>query len=124
MGKIERFEDIQAWQRARGLTRKIYEVTRREAFARDFSLKDQIRRAAISIMLNIAEGFARRSNKEFRQFLFVAHGSAAEVQSALYIALDQNYIEETEFEDLYQEVDEVSKMIAGFIKYLGQSEKK
>lgn len=70
-------------------------------------------------MLNIAEGFARRSNKEFRHFLFLAHGSAAEVQSVLYIALDQYYINERDFNDLYQDVEEVSKMIAGFIKYLG-----
>ena len=119
MATIERFEDIQAWQRARGLIRRIYEATGHGNFARDFSLKDQLRRAAISIMLNIAEGFARRSNKEFRQFLFIAHGSAAEVQSALYIALDQNYIDEDRFRVLYRETDEVSKMISGFIKYLG-----
>ena len=121
MGKIERFEDIQAWQRARGLNRKIYTITGKGAFSKDFALRDQIRRAAISIMLNIAEGFARRSNKEFRQLLFVAHGSAAEVQSALYIALDQNYINESDFSDLYQDAEEVSKMIAGFIKYLGKT---
>jgi four helix bundle protein len=119
MGKIERFEDIQAWQQARALNQKIYDVTGSGTFAKDFALRDQIRRAAISIMLNIAEGFARRSNKEFRQFLFIAHGSAAEVQSALYIAMDQNYVEARDFEALYQKVDEVSKMISGFIKYLG-----
>ena len=87
MGKIERFEDIQAWQRTRELNRRIYEVTGKGEFSRNFSLKDQIRRAALSIMLNIAEGFARGSNKEFRQFLFVVHGSAAEVQSALLYCL-------------------------------------
>ena len=119
MGKIERFEDIQAWQQARALNQKIYDVTGSGTFAKDFALRDQIRRAAISIMLNIAEGFARRSNKEFRHFLFIAHGSAAEVQSALYIAMDQNYVEARDFEALYQKVDEVSKMISGFIKYLG-----
>ncbi len=86
MAKIERFEDIQAWQRARGLTRQIYDVTNKGAFAKDFALRDQIRRASMSVRLNIAEGFARNSNKEFRQFLFIAHASAAEVQSALYIA--------------------------------------
>ena len=119
MGKIERFEDIQAWQRARELNRRIYAVTGKGGFTKDFALRDQIRRAAISMMLNIAEGFARRSPKEFRRFLFIAHGSAAEVQSALYIALDQHYINERDFDDLYQDVEEVSKMIAGFIKYLG-----
>jgi len=121
MGKIERFEDVQAWQRARELNREIYTVTGKGEFSKDFALRDQIRRAAISIMLNIAEGFARRSNKEFRQFLFVAHGSVAEVQSALYIAKDQNYINESEFQALYQDTEEVSKMIAGFIKYLGKT---
>jgi four helix bundle protein len=119
MGKLERFEDIQAWQRARLLNRQIYQVTGNGTFAADFSLKDQIRRAGILIMLNIAEGFARHSHKEFRQFLFIAHGSAAEVQSALYIALDQDYISESDFKALYQKTEEVSKMIAGFIKYLG-----
>ena len=122
MAKIERFEDIQAWQKARVLNRKIYEVTGEGGFSKDFSLKDQIRRAAISIMLNIAEGFARRSNKEFRQFLYIAHGSAAEVQSALYIALDRSYINESDFNILYLDVEEASKMIAGFIKYLGTTE--
>lgn len=122
MAKIERFEDIQAWQKARELTRKIYEVTGKRSFTQDFSLKDQIRRAAISIMLNIAEGFARQSHQEFKRFLFISHGSAAEVQSALYIALDQHYINESEFQLLYRDVDEVSRMIAGFIRYLGTRE--
>lgn len=119
IGKIERFEDIQAWQRAQKLNQSIYRVTKNGAFSKDFPLRDQMRRAAISIMLNIAEGFARRSTKEFRQFLYIAHGSAAEVQSALYIALDQTYISEADFKMLYSETEEVSKMIAGFIKYLG-----
>lgn len=118
MGKIERFEDIRAWQKARVLTQKIYNITGQGAFERDFSLKDQIRRAAISIMLNIAEGFARHSNQEFKRFLFIAHASAAEVQSALYIALDQNHIGQDEFKVLYQETDEVSRLLSGFIKYL------
>lgn len=120
MGRIERFEDIQAWQKARELNREVYSVTSRSDFARDFALRDQIRRAAISIMLNIAEGFARRSHKEFAQFLYIAHGSAAEVQSALYVALDQQYIDHKNFKELYQNTDEISRMIAGFIKYLGQ----
>ncbi len=114
MSKIERFEDIQAWQKARELSKEIYRVTK------DFSLKDQIRRASTSIMLNIAEGFARRSTNEFKQFLYIAHGSAAEVQSALYIALDQNYISDQEFHALYKQTDAISKMRAGFIKYLGE----
>ena len=123
MGRIERFEDIQAWQKARVLTRKIYEVTGQGNFAKDFALRDEIRRAAISIMLNIAEGFARRSNKEFKQFLYIGHGSAAEVQSALYIALDQAYLDESNFKEFYDETEQASKMIAGFIRYLGNSTK-
>ena len=120
MSKIERFEDIQAWQKARELGKEIYRVTNDEPFTKDFSLKDQIRRASTSIMLNIAEGFARRSTNEFKQFLYIAHGSAAEVQSALYIALDQNYISDREFHALYKQTDAISKMLAGFIKYLGE----
>lgn len=120
MGRIERFEDIQAWQKARELNRMVYCVTGRGEFARDFALRDQIRRAAISVMLNIAEGFARRGHKEFAQFLYIAHGSAAEVQSALYIALDQCYIDQKSFDELYQATDETSRMIAGFLKYLEQ----
>ena len=84
MGKIERFEDIEAWKNARTLVGGVYEVTNNGKFFKDYALRDQIRRAAISIMLNIAEEFARHTDKEFSQFLFVAHGSLAEVQSALY----------------------------------------
>ena len=118
MSQIGRFEDIQAWQKARELANEIYNVTNEGQYSKDFALKDQTRRAAISIMLNIAEGFARQSNKEFKQFLYIAHGSAAEVQSALYIARDLNYIDSHQFETLYAHIDELSKMIAGFIKYL------
>ena len=118
MGQIKRFEDIQAWQRAREFNKAIYAVTGEGAFAKDFALRDQIRRAAISVMLNIAEGFARRSNKEFSRFLFIAHGSTAEVQSALYIAKDLGYVSPDQFTTLYQDADEISRMLSGFIKYL------
>jgi four helix bundle protein len=118
MGKITRFEDIQAWQKARELNKEIYEITRNSNFSKDFSLKDQIRRASVSIMANIAEGFGRRSKKEFMNFLNIAHGSAAEVQCHLYIALDQNYISRKDFESLYGNTNEVSKMIQGFMNYL------
>lgn len=101
MGTFRRFEDIVAWQKARQMTNSIYELSSVEKFSRDFALRDQMRRAAISIMLNIAEGFARKPDKEFSQFLAIAHGSASEVQSALYIALDQNYIDQSEFDELY-----------------------
>ena len=119
--KIERFEEIQSWQRARELNRQIYEITKDAHFSKDFSLRDQIRRATVSIMANIAEGFGRRSKKEFANFLNMAHGSAAEVQCHLYIALDQNYISRKEFEELYERVEEVSKMIQGFMNYLNNS---
>ena len=101
MGAIKRFEDIQAWQKARGLTKEIYEITTVNGFANDFGLKDQIRRATTSIMLNIAEGFARKTDREFKQSLVQAHGSTAEVQSALYVALDQKYISQAQFNHLY-----------------------
>ena len=118
MATIERFEEIQAWQLARELCRRVYACTRDGAFARDWALRDQIRRAALSIMLNIAEGFARRTNQEFRQFLFIAHGSAAEVQSALYVALDQDYLTEEQFNLLYRLADRTSRTLSSFIKYL------
>ena len=121
MGKLERFEDILAWQKARILVKGMYAASNSGAFAKDFGLRDQLRRAASSIMLNIAEGFARKSRKEFSQFLTVAHGSAAEVQSALYIALDQGYLSEADFERLYNQVDEVSRMIMAFSRYLSNS---
>ncbi|HMQ56268.1 MAG TPA: four helix bundle protein [Anaerolineae bacterium] len=122
MGKIERFEDIQAWQKARKLNQRIYEVTNSISFRHDFALKDQIRRAAISIMLNIAEGFAPRTNQELARLLFMAHGSVTEVQSALYIAKDQAYLSEQDFDTLYQVADELSRLISGFIKCLRGTE--
>ncbi len=101
----------------RKLVNEIYSVTNDGRFARDFGLREQIRRAAVSIMLNIAEGFARKTNREFSQFLVIAHGSAAEVQSALYVALDQNYISQQQFENLYKITNETSMMMMGFSSY-------
>jgi len=121
MGRINRFEDIQAWQKARELNKDIYDITKNSYFLKDFSLRDQIRRASVSIMANIAEGFGRKSSKEFANFLNMAHGSAAEVQCHLYAALDLKYINKEDFEMLYDRVDEVSKMIQGFMKYLNNS---
>ena len=118
MAKIERFEDILAWQKARELVQEIYCVSNDGRFAKDFGLRDQLRRAAVSIMLNIAEGFARKTNKEFMQFLVIAHGSAAEVQSALYVALDQQYISQEQFINLYGLTVHTSKMVMGFSAYL------
>lgn len=118
MSKIEKFEDIQAWQNARKVVDAIYKITKTGPFSKDFSLKDQILRAAISIPSNIAEGFSRRSNKEFVQFLFIAKSSAAEVQTQLYLALDQKYISESQFNSIYKELEVISKQISKFITYL------
>jgi len=115
---IERFEDIGAWKRARELTRKIYGISRDGALSRDFGLKDQIRRAAVSSMSNIAEGFERDGTQEFIHFLTMAKGSVGEVRSQLYVALDEGYISQQQFEDLYQDAEAISKMVASFIKYL------
>ena len=117
MGKIEKFEEIRAWQSAREVVNRIYETSQSEKFKRDYTLADQIKRASISIMSNVAEGFSRQSRKEFIQFLFIAKGSAAEVQSQLYIALDQGYISEKEFREIYDKVEETAKLLSKFITY-------
>ncbi|RPI76698.1 MAG: four helix bundle protein [Desulfobacteraceae bacterium] len=117
--KITRFEEIEAWQEARKLVNKIYDaINKNRKFKMDFRLMNQMQGAAVSSMANISEGFARKSNKEFSQFLFIAKSSAAEVQSHLYVALDQGYINQEEFEEIYMQAEKVSKMISGFIKYL------
>jgi len=116
--KIERFEDIEAWQHARVLTQKAYAVTAEGGFARDFRLGDQIRDAAGSVMHNIAEGFDGGSNTEFARFLSYAQRSCAEVQSQLYVALDQSYPNESEYRDLYDLAAQTRSKIGGFIRYL------
>jgi four helix bundle protein len=121
MATIERHEDIQGWQRARELTKFVYAITKQEAFARDFSLKDQIRRAAVSVMSNIAEGFERGGRAEFIQFLSIAKSSAAEVQSQLYVALDQEYVTPEQFDKGYKLCDETMRLIGGFMAYLRKS---
>ena len=115
---IVRFEDIEAWQRGRDLTRAVYRVSRRGEFARDFALRDQIRRAAISVTSNIAEGFERGGNREFIQALSVAKGSAGEVRSQLYVALDEEYISQPEFDDLCALALRAGRLIAGFMAFL------
>ena len=116
--KIKNFEEIEAWKRARELTKKIYEITSKKEFSRDWALKEQIRRATISIMSNIAEGFDSGFKNEFARFLSIARRSTSEVQSHLYIALDQSYLDKNEFNFTYNETEEIRKMITGFIKYL------
>jgi len=124
MSKIERFEDIEAWKKARELTRIVYEVTSQEPLSRDFSLKDQLRRASISIMANIAEGFEREGNKEFRQFLATAKGSAGEVKALLYVALDAGFMDLEKTRNIMALADETSRLLAGFLRYLKASDKK
>src|SRR5260370_6468841 len=115
MSMIERFEDINAWQKARVLAREVYTCTRTGAFAKDFGLKDQIQRASVSSMANIAEGFERGGDKEFAQFLSHSKGSCGEVKSHLYVALDQSYITQVTFSDLYAKADAGSRLGVGFM---------
>ena len=111
--KIERFEDLIAWQKARELTRAVYQVSRRGAFAKDFGLSGQIQRAAVSIMSNISEGFERGGRGEFHQFLSTAKASCAEVRSQLYVALDVGYLNQAEFDQLISRAEEVARIVGG-----------
>ncbi len=110
---IERFEDLIAWQKARVLTRAIYEATQKNTFARDFGLAGQIQRAAVSVMSNVAEGFERGSNRDFHRFLCMAKASCAEVRSQLYVAHDIGYIQPDEFNQLLLQAQEVARVIGG-----------
>ena len=113
--KIEKFEDILSWQKGKMLTIEIYKTFEN---SRDFGYKSQIERASVSIMNNIAEGFERRSNKEFRHFLFIAKGSCGEVRSMLYLAKELNKIKDEKFRELYNLSIEISKLLSGLIKTL------
>lgn len=115
---IQQFEDLQAWQKARQLTSVIYDLTAKEKFARDFCLRDQIRDAAGSMMYNVAEGFDAGSSAEFIRFLKMARRSASQVQSELYLALDQKYITEDELSQTYDLANETKRIINGLISYL------
>lgn len=116
--KIARFEDIEGWQMARVLTRKVYKVTKSRTFRIDFKLRDQIRDASGSSMHNIAEGFDGGSHAEFARFLGYAHRSCSEVQSPLYIALDETYITQEDFDDIYEQAAATKRKVGAFIKYL------
>ncbi len=118
MTSIKKFEDIEAWKLARILTNRIYEISNRGDFSRDFALRDQIRKAVISIMSNIAEGFESQTQALFITYLGRAKASAGEVRSQLYIALDQNYINTEDFEPIQELVEIISRKIYRFIKYL------
>ena len=116
---IKRFEDIRGWQEARTLTKQVYNLCKTSTgLRRDRRLRDQIQAASVSIMSNVAEGFSRRTDKEFTQFLFIAKGSAAEVQSLLYVAIDQEYLNDREFSKLYDKAEEVAKILSGLITSL------
>ena len=121
MATFGKFEEIECWKRARELTRRVYEITGQPAFARDFGLKDQIRKASVSVMSNIAEGYDRSGTAEFVHFLATAKGSAAEVRCQLYVAADQGYIQEDRFVELNALATETSRMLAGLMKYLRAS---
>ena len=118
MGTIQRFEEIRAWQTARELTRRIYEVSGRGAFVRDYGLRDQMRRAAVSIMSNIAEGFESGTQALFIRYLGYAKASAGELRAQLYVGLDAGYLAEAEFEELFNLAEKCSRQLSRFISYL------
>ena len=131
MAKIERFEDLEVWKEARELCRIVYRLTNKSPFSKDFDLVRQIRRSSGSTMDNIAEaclparqGYERDGKKEFIQYLSISKGSVGEVRSQSYRALDQKYISEEEFKELYNKAISISKMLSGFINYLKKSELK
>jgi len=121
---VKNFEDLNVWKQARQLTQEIYRLTKTEKFLKDFGLRDQIRRAAISVMSNIAEGFERGGNQEFVQFLYVAKASCGELRSQLYITLDQGYATANDIEKLLQLFRRLSGMISNLITYLRESDMK
>ena len=118
---VRYFEELEIWKEARRLTREIYRITKSAKFARDFGLAQQIRRAAISIMSNIAEGFERGGNQEFIQFLYIAKGSCGEVRSQVYIAYDQGYLVQIDADGLIDNFKRLSIMISNFIAYIQRS---
>lgn len=115
---VKYFEDLEIWKLARSLIKEIYDITRNERFAKDYGLVDQIRRASVSIMSNIAEGFERSGNQEFIQFLYIAKGSCGEVRTQLYVALDQGYISQEEFNGVFKSFKRLSVMISNLIEHL------
>lgn len=121
MATFKKFEEIECWKKARELTRHVYKVSGEASFARDFGLKDQIRRASVSIMSNIAEGYDRSGTREFVHYLATAKGSAAEVRSQLYVAADQGYIHDSALDELSDLAAETGRMIGGLMNYLRSS---
>ena len=120
--KIENFTDIEAWKQARLFVENIYHIFAEGNSQRDFGFKDQIQRASVSIMSNIAEGFDSGSKKSFIQFLSYSYRSASEVESLLYVALDIHYIDVNQHNELMSKLNSIKKLIGGFIRYLKNSE--
>jgi four helix bundle protein len=121
MATFKSFTEIEAWEKARMLTNAVYEVSKESSFSKDFGLRDQMRRASVSIMANIAEGFGRSGSTEFLHYLAIAKGSTCEVVSHLYVALDQRYLSKPDFDRLNSLADETANLIGGLMKYLGRS---
>jgi four helix bundle protein len=119
--QLKNFEDFEIWKEARGLSQEIYTLSTTPKFSKDFALRDQMRRAAVSIMSNIAEGFERGGNQEFIQFLYIAKGSCGELRCQTYIALDQEYIDQTKAENLLVILKRLSIMIKHLIDHLKRS---
>ena len=122
MATIARFEDLIAWQKAKALVVPIYKLTQQTEFAKDFGLKDQCRRAAVSVVSNIAEGFERKGNREFLQFLFIALGSLGELQTQIEIAFDLQYITKEDLENSKVKIIEVRKIVSGLVSHLKSTE--
>lgn len=122
MSTIQKFEDLKVWQKARLVNLEIYKLSNKGSFSKDFGLRDQIRRASVSVLSNIAEGFERNGNKEFNQFLSIAKASAAEIRAQLYVAKDLEYISNEEFTEIVNGLIEVSKMLSGLMSYLKTTE--
>ncbi len=116
--KITKFEDIEAWQLGRELSKQIYSTVKSPQFSKDYGLRDQICRASVSVMSNIAEGFDAGSNSEFIRFLGYAQRSCSEIQSQLYIALDQDYVSKAVFDAIHELAEKTNRKIGAFIKYL------
>ena len=124
MVAITRFEDIEAWQVARTLAGNVYKLTGNGNLSRDFGLRDQLQRSAVSVMANIAEGFGRRGRQEFIQFLKIARGSCSEVESHLYIALDAGLIAKADFDQLKAQAETTGRKLSAFIHYLNNQNTK
>ncbi|MBI1280786.1 MAG: four helix bundle protein [Anaerolineaceae bacterium] len=124
MAGVKDFEDLIAWQKARVLTKNIYEATQKERFGRDFGLAGQIQRASVSIMANIAEGFARKNPNEFYHFVSIAKSSASEVRSHLYVGLDTKYLTDSEFKQLIEQTKEVERVVGGLLTSIDRQRKR